>query len=505
MEFSKVIISGRDGADELLSALPGFSKLYFFLLRLGILGLLQLEEDRDPVGWWEWFWTLLGWQYKEVKDYIYLDLVYLLTWLFLTGAVMAVCLVVLTETRRGIDWLLMQLVRNVAKLAGNISGLFERVFRVLASSIEPGSVLRTVVPNATVIAYNLESIRVGSILTKFEIPDCQVVLGVLHGERFVAHGCGVRVDVVGCDDLFIITPMHVYSGLPDDFHVRGKNNTVSLNGKLFTKGGVSMSRNIVELDTDLVALPITPVEASQIGVKRASIQTAMEGRGTLARIVGPLGEGSTGVLYPDPIVFGQLVYDGSTVAGFSGAAYVVGRSVAGIHCAGGSRNVGYSLRLAYVTLAYWLKISPEYTEEWLENIIKRTKKKVKVDLSWQHLDSVRIFVKGEFHIVERDTWNDIVGQLEVDSSGVLQYDDSNSSVYSAESGTGEVPKNVEISTSMASDSSNEKLQEEISKLRKKIEAQKGTLTAYQKKLQECGRKPKGTTLGPREDLTPGSQ
>lgn len=504
MEFSRVALLDRRVMDELLPTLPGLSGPYFYLLRLGILGLLQVEENRDPVGWWEWFWTLLGWQYKEVKDIIYLDLVYLFVWLLLLLLLMGVLLGLTTIVRAGSKWVFTTCLQIVARAAGYVSSVFERVFRFLASSLDPGSSCRIVVPNSTVIAYNTESIRTGSILTKFEAPDCQVILGVLHGERFVAHGCGVRVDVPGRDDLYIITPMHVYSGLPDVFHIRGKVLTLPLDRKLFTRGGVSVSRDVVELDTDLVAFPVTPVEASQIGVKRASIHNAVEGRGSLARIVGPSGEGSTGQLYPDPIVFGQFVYGGSTVAGFSGAAYVVGRSVAGIHCAGGSRNVGYSLRLAYVTLLYWLKVQPEYTEEWLENIVKRTKKKIRVDLSWQHLDSVRFQVRGEFHIVDRDTWNEYVGNLDVDSSGVLQYDDSESSVevHSPESA---VQKNEQPATDTASASSNGFPQEEISKLQSIIARQRATLKNYQEKLAKSGKKQKKDLPGPREEQIPENQ
>lgn len=490
--------------DELLPTLPGLSGPYFLLLRLGILGLLQVEENRDPVGWWEWFWTLIGWQYKEVKEYIYLDLVYLFVWLLLILLLMGVLLGFLAILRAGSKWVITTFLIAVAKLAGHVSSLFERVFRLLASSLDPGSDYRVVIPNSTVIAYNTESIRTGSVLTKFEAPGCQVVLGILHGERFVAHGCGVRVDVPGRDDLYIITPMHVYSGLPDVFHIRGKVLTLPIDRKLFTRGGVTISRDVVELDTDLVALPVTPVEASQIGVQRASIHNAVEGRGSLARIVGPSGEGSTGQLYPDPIVFGQLVYNGSTVAGFSGAAYVVGRNVAGVHCAGGSRNVGYSLRLAYVTLLYWLKIKPEYTEEWLETIIKRTKKQIRVDLSWQHLDSVRFQVRGEFHIVDRETWNEYVGNLEVDSSGVLQYDDSESTVE-VSSPESAVQKNEQPATDMASGSSNGSPQEEIFKLQSIIARQRATLRNCQEKLGKSGKKQKKGTAGPPEELTPESQ
>lgn len=380
--------------------------------------------ERGPSGFWEWVLSWFGWQFQEVVREIHLDL---LRSLFLLVLIVT-ALVVSVVSVMGVVTLVSALIRGLWKktlwLISSASYGLGYIFRLLASSMDPGDLYRVVLPPVTALAYNTESIRPNSALTKFDIPPSQVLLGTLSGDRFVAHGCGVRVDVQSVEGCYIVTALHVYQGLSDDFAVRGKTGSISVSKNFLKCSGAQSPRECIILDTDVCAFPLSANEASRIGVSKSTIVGQLAGTGTLARIVGPTSEGSTGVLREDVSVFGRLIYDGSTVAGFSGAGYIVGSSVAGVHAAGGVRNVGYSLRLAYVTLLYFLRIKQEDTSDWLRDVITKKKKKVYVDLTWAHLDSKRIKVNGEYHIIDKDDWHATVGKLEIGNTGYLEYDDS---------------------------------------------------------------------------------
>lgn len=497
MKFSEGVVGSAATVDELLTLVPAARGVFQLFLKLGIFQRVFVEEARSPVGWWEWLWSLFGWEYKEVVEYVHLDLLYLVAWFLLVVMGGLLLRVTLCLIRLGLQRLGQLILMGMALVAQGIARFFMRVFRVLASNWDPGSTGKVLVPSAAHVPYHTESIRPNSILTAFEMPGCQVIFGTLSGERFVAYGCGVRINVPNCDDAFIITPLHVVCSLPSVFHLRGKNGTIEVDKKSVKRGSTIKPRDYVELDTDMCAFPISAVEASQIGVSVASILTSADARPMLARVTGPAQEGSTGELRADPYVFGQLVYSGSTVAGFSGAAYLVGKQVVGVHMSGGARNVGYSLRLAYVTLLYFLKVKQETTEEWLEMVVKKRKHKVYIDASWQHLDTVRIRVRGEYHIVERETWNNF--ELTEEDPVEPVYDDGPSSVVRNES------KNLNLPTNLASDSSSESPQEVILKLRQKINNQKETLKGYQEKLNRFGKKPKETTSGHLGAQTPESQ
>lgn len=504
MKFSQIEIVEMESLSELLSVWPGFGRLLSLILRLGILGSHLKSVDRAPEGWWEWLWTLLGWQYKEVKEYVHLDLLYLLIWIMTVVGVGLFSWWAIVSVVLGVRWLMKQFLVLVVGITGRINEFFWRVFRVLASDLDPGSSTKVMVPGKKIIAYTTESMRAGSAMVKLEVLDCQVALGVQNGDRFLAYGCGIRLDIVGVDDPFIITPMHVYSSLPDRFRVRGKAGSVEIDKANISSGGGVLSRTMHVIDTDLVGFQITSNEAALVGAKKAVIQGSIPDRGTVARITGPMGEGSTGVLKTDPVVFGQLIYTGSTVAGFSGAGYVVTRQVAGVHCAGGTRNVGYSLRLAYVTLAHLCKIKSEDTDDWLRDVITKKKSKVVVDLAWQHLDSQRIYVRGQYHIVDRDSWNSTTAGLELNPDGTLAYDDSDStreerldeSLY---------PKNLSQSTSSGSDSSTASLLEELSRLRLKTKNQSKHLKDCQAKLERLGKEHESVSDGQEGNPTPSGQ
>lgn len=499
--ISTIVLATVNDEVELAETFPWAGRLFRYGQQFGILGASVRMVSRDPVGWWEWICSWFGFSYEEAKLDIYLDVIRL--FLVLISCVGGISLFVfvaslICATVRSGSNLILWSVASIARAASNV---VVRVFRLLASSLEPGPGEKLVVPSKAVIPYHTESLRAGSILTKYDLPKFQVVLGTSQGDRFVAHGCGVRLDVQGVDNPFIITPLHVYQGLPSDFSIRGKTAAVAVNKDSMLLGGVPSTRAYYDIDTDVVAFSISQVEASQLGLSKTTIVSSLPGAGVLARIVGPSCTGSTGALSSDPTVFGQLVYCGSTVAGFSGAAYIVGSSVAGIHCAGGARNTGYSLRLAYVTLKHLLGIKPEATEDWLEDVIRKKKQRIDIDLTWQGLDTKRIRVRGEYHIVDSETFYAFVGDARVTASGTVEYDDAVGESSDAANLNG-----ARQETTQASSSATQSGQDTISKLRLKIANQQKTLNELNSALsRKSGTKRNRNSDGQEGTHAPSSQ
>lgn len=488
--------------EEWAVAHPWVRVAFLVLCRLRILSPLLREVEREPCGFWEWLWSWLGYSFLETKTDYYVDLLYLSLTIFFLVLFYSLIVTVLRGLLLLGQSVVLNTVRKVLGFGNYIHESIMYIFRLLASTFDPGQEVAVVVPNNSVLPYNTESIRTGSTLTKYEPFSAQVSLGSMDGTKFVAHGCGVRVDIDTVDTPFIITPGHVYYGLPSSFAIRGKTNHVVVSKQTIQLGGSLVSRTLHRLDTDVVAFAVSAVEVSVVGASKARILNTVPRIGVVANVVGPTGEGSVGALTPDASAFGWLQYLGSTVSGFSGAVYVVGTGAAGIHMLGGSRNMGYSLRLAYVTLKHACQVTPEESYEWLTGIITRKKDRILVDRTWGHLDSVRVQIKGEYHIIDRKSWADAVGNLEVSDVGALEYDDSRVVPQSADL---ESKNSMLAMMGAGSSSSTDSNPDQIQKLQEKVAAQKKQLRIWEEKYHASIKKLKGSTHGQGGTQTPSSQ
>lgn len=126
-------------------------------------------------------------------------------------------------------------------------------------------------------------------------------------------------------------------------------------------------------------------------------------------------ETAIGDLCEDVAVFGGLVFGGSTRRGFSGAGYVSGSSLLGIHLGGGPAN--YGIAASYVMA---LLSKPEGTAEWLESVRKQ-KGKIRFQRT-RDVDEVIVNVNGRYHTVDRHylSEEDVMvyadGELDVDEN-----------------------------------------------------------------------------------------
>lgn len=196
----------------------------------------------------------------------------------------------------------------------------------------------------------LESRRSGSDESIMTTPRCQVQVGFKRDAQLVIIGCAVRFD-----GNWLIAPDHVIGGeMVEAKYAAGSNGSVvSLAGK-----------ERVLLDTDLSAVQLTEGEFARLGVSVCKIAPLSE-NGSFGQIVGPESKGTTGTLKHDPTIFGRVTYSGTTLGGYSGAAYMAGSTVIGLHQMGGLINGGYSASFAWCKLNQHLNRSFESSEQWL--------------------------------------------------------------------------------------------------------------------------------------------
>lgn len=201
-------------------------------------------------------------------------------------------------------------------------------------------------------------------------------------------------------DNCLIVPEHVYSSCSERPTVRGvkTGKLVELTGKPY-----------YVIDTDMLAVELSEAEVSSLGLAKPRIQHFLAECGTLAKIVGPEKKGTTGFLVNDSQLFGRVVYGGTTMGGYSGAAYMIGSCLAGFHTSGGSVNGGFSASYIYATLCALRKVVPEDSSEWLANEFQLGKK-IRIDRSWQDLDDIRVQVGGRYAVVARSALDKALGR-----------------------------------------------------------------------------------------------
>lgn len=236
----------------------------------------------------------------------------------------------------------------------------------------------------------LESRRQGSEEADMTFPSSQARVGIMRDGQFVVLGSCVRFD----DHL--VGPDHVLGGEADRY-AYGKQTYISLYGK-----------DRLILGTDLVAVPLTKKDLSTLGLKSCSIASVPDS-GAYAQIVGPVGKGTTGLLRNDARCFGRLVYDGTTLAGYSGSGYTIGTQVAGIHQNGGAVNGGFSASFVWARLKAALKQKPEASEDWLLGQMDAGKV-IRWDSMSGDPDEVTICVGGLYSVVQRDSMTKAFGK-----------------------------------------------------------------------------------------------
>lgn len=183
-----------------------------------------------------------------------------------------------------------------------------------------------------------ESMRAGSVFFKGDIPRYQVAVrrpGIF-GEQHI--GYGVRIGQ------FMATPKHVILDVGSEMLLVGSK------GKVLVSNPVPIHSRIVN---DLVYLHLSDRVWTQAGVSTASLSKDISSAS--AACTGLEGC-STGMLRKSQMV-GQVLYDGSTIPGMSGAGYDMAGACLGIHIGSlsGTQNMGVSASVMRAELRQIIK------------------------------------------------------------------------------------------------------------------------------------------------------
>lgn len=232
-----------------------------------------------------------------------------------------------------------------------------------------------------------ESMIIGSNFTKIpvtKIPKVQVPLySVDENGRLVSYlGAGVRIM-----DWFVV-PIHVI--VPYE--------TIAVLIQRPGQLAESVKLEVAKFDLiegDIAVRKLSEATFSRFGLMKAKL-SPLEGD-TLVSICSSSKdpEISFGTMINDKYVFGHVLYRGSTKGGFSGAAYMVGNMIAGIHLGGGVNN--YGVNATYIQA---LLQKPEETAEWLQRI-RKSRGPLKFQRSRNDPDEIQVWVGNRYITVDR--------------------------------------------------------------------------------------------------------
>lgn len=152
-----------------------------------------------------------------------------------------------------------------------------------------------------------------------------------------------------------------------------------------------------ELDGDLVFTRLSNVELSRLALVSAKFAhtSVAGGRSAFAHVYG-FGKSSIGLVEELPI-FGFCKYTGSTDKGFSGAPYLVNKTVFGVHVGSQQCNMGYEGAFVKSLLA----ARDESTEDWLMDQLEK-KDKWETQQSPYNPDEWRVKINGRYITVGED-------------------------------------------------------------------------------------------------------
>nr|UYL94345.1 MAG: hypothetical protein [Evros sobemo-like virus] len=276
---------------------------------------------------------------------------------------------------------------------------------------------------------NPESRRVGSSETPMTVPNCQVKIATYCDSVYVVLGAAVRFSRTvetpgGTPGHWLVGPDHVLTDDSPKFAFNDPSKVIKLVG-----------RERIHLAADLVGIKLDNDEMSLLSARAAKIGDFAD-PGTMAQIVGPDSKGTTGRLSHDVCAFGKIIYDGTTVPGYSGAAYTDGNRVLGIHQGGGAHNYGVASSFIWGRICLHEKTIHEDSRKFLETLFERDGA-----LRWSSVgDPIYIQIQdatGKYSIVERATVDATFGPG-WDSSNTIKrtrrrgYDDQLESAFPGE-------------------------------------------------------------------------
>ncbi|APG75723.1 hypothetical protein 1 [Wuhan insect virus 34] len=234
----------------------------------------------------------------------------------------------------------------------------------------------------------LESKRAGSEESDMTAYKGQCQIGCYDGSKFVVTGAALRFA-----SNYLVGPDHVLGA--SNLIAKGRQGRVPLDGK-----------ERIPLATDLVAILLTDAEFANLGVSEVKIGVFESS--IYAQVVGPLGKGTTGALKDDNSCFGRVIYEGTTLPGYSGSAYSSGSYCYGMHQCGGQVNGGFSASFIWCLLRIHLRRRDEDTAD---HLMREFSKGKGIYWSTSHTDPSEVIVRinGRYEYHSTDTMYDVFG------------------------------------------------------------------------------------------------
>jgi len=178
-----------------------------------------------------------------------------------------------------------------------------------------------------------ESMIAGNdLIPSGNIPDCQVSVALMTSTGLCIVGAGIRLEN------WLVMPCH---------NMRADSELWLIGKDINSRVKVTSDR--LDLAPDVVAFAVSQGEWARLGTKVAKLGP-LGGKTTATVTSSCDSRYSVAELSPAEII-GRVKYYGSTVAGFSGSAYMNGRICLGIHMHGGNRAGG-----GYESLYLWARL-----------------------------------------------------------------------------------------------------------------------------------------------------
>lgn len=268
----------------------------------------------------------------------------------------------------------------------------------IAFGWRPPSRLDVAPQNVTNYGPRAESKFAGSVETYMSMAIGQVAVGHYADAEFRISGSGFRIDV-GPHECLVV-PAHVWEEVVmragDRVMLRGRTADVEVKDSEVRK---------LEIFTDVFLIVMPPSIFSRLGVAKPTIGSI--DRKAPAKLAGPAGMGTLGNISLNDRSFGLTFYEGTTLPGYSGAPYTISGNIVAMHLRGADTqhgpNIGVSAQVLYVTAKKMLGLALEDSEEWLIEQVTRRKKRMIIDQTWGHSDSLRVRIGNQFAIIEKET------------------------------------------------------------------------------------------------------
>nr|QHA33728.1 hypothetical protein [Atrato Sobemo-like virus 6] len=249
----------------------------------------------------------------------------------------------------------------------------------------------------------VERMMAGSDFFNAPIPNFQAEVHVAFNGLYHFSGNCACVTVPGLGDrAILVTAAHVLSGAS---HVRVKTARASLD--------IDLSRWVQAINcTDMSVVVITNDEKSTLGLSSGKLRAAAMTTRAYAH-VNSRGRAAIGYVResPDDTDFGRIVFDGSTIKGYSGSPYYMGNVIFGMHTGYNTMNGGMDAAYMVCMLKFAIRQNliagenPEDSDAWVEDQLMKGRDH-KITRTGGG-DEWQVKLAGQYFIVDDERMNEL--------------------------------------------------------------------------------------------------